>query len=184
MHAKWFNDEYKLDAMDEFISELIKMDDVYIVTVHQIVQWMQNPTTLKEIEPFSPWKTTCGKRRRLVMTRTPPPKPRLRATQKPSENEEFDQHDETAFRTRPRLQSGANGSPQSNRIDKNPTQSHNKEKTMDDQTKSVNYRREEENRQVRFHGSKTNEREDQVSKAGTSRNYFKTKQRGKFGRKG
>ncbi len=36
MHSKWFNDKHKLDAMDEFISELLRMDDVYIITLHQV----------------------------------------------------------------------------------------------------------------------------------------------------
>ncbi len=69
MHATWFKDEYKLEAMDEFISSLSKMDDVYVVTLHQVVEWMRNPIKLNQAKRFSPWKTTCGKSRKLVETK-------------------------------------------------------------------------------------------------------------------
>ena len=98
MHATWFNDEYKLDAMDEFISKLTQMDDVYIVSLHQLIQWMKNPTQLRDIKEFSPWKTTCGKRRRLVTTRTQPPKPRLRVVQEDNGYNEIGSEGNEKFR--------------------------------------------------------------------------------------
>lgn len=41
-----------------FLDELAAMDDVYIVSVSQAVEWMRNPTNLTEIQNFSPWDET------------------------------------------------------------------------------------------------------------------------------
>ena len=135
MHATWFNDEYKLDAMDEFISNLNKQDDVYIVTVHQVVQWMKNPTSLREIKEFSPWKTTCGKRRRLVMTRMHSPKPRLQETDDSREIYTDAKLRQTPSRTSERLQSDSYEKHQPNAMNNRSTGLHNMEKTVDEQIK-------------------------------------------------
>ena len=139
MHATWFNDGYKLDAMDEFISDLNKMDDVYIVTIHQLVQWMQNPTAMKEIKEFSPWKTTCGKRRRLVMTHMQSPKPRLRValTNDFKENNADEKSGQTTLRTANKLHLDSDDKQQSNAMPNLSPGLHTMENTMDDQNKDV-----------------------------------------------
>eukprot|EP00056_Hartaetosiga_gracilis_P020506 m.19861 g.19861 ORF g.19861 m.19861 type:complete len:640 (+) comp8508_c0_seq2:498-2417(+) len=44
LHTRWFDEaEYIFDALKEFIAEVLDLGDVYFVTQHQAVQWMQNP---------------------------------------------------------------------------------------------------------------------------------------------
>lgn len=55
MHAAWFYTRYNLKAMIRFLDELQKLDDVYVVTVKQMLDWMRNPTPVSEIKTFRPW---------------------------------------------------------------------------------------------------------------------------------
>lgn len=43
MHAAWFFFDDYLKAADTFIKKLLEMDDVYIVSVAQALDWMRNP---------------------------------------------------------------------------------------------------------------------------------------------
>lgn len=56
MHSSWFYIADRLNAMDRFINTLLKMDDVYIVSVDKTIKWLQNPTPLGELLAFEPWK--------------------------------------------------------------------------------------------------------------------------------
>ncbi|XP_071093501.1 chitin deacetylase 1-like [Haliotis cracherodii] len=56
MKPGWLNTDYHNSALDRFILSLLDLNDVYIVTMHQLVQWMQNPTNLTDIHDFKPWK--------------------------------------------------------------------------------------------------------------------------------
>jgi hypothetical protein len=56
MHSSWFYIADRLNAMDRFINTLLKMDDVYIVSVDKTIRWLQNPTPLSELHSFKPWK--------------------------------------------------------------------------------------------------------------------------------
>ena len=77
MHATWFDEDYKVQAMEEFLDDILDTRKVYIVTVHQALAWMRDPTSLKRIRRFAPW-LTCKHRRLLVQRRkkTPPPLPK------------------------------------------------------------------------------------------------------------
>lgn len=55
VHARWFHTEHHLDAVDMFIDELIEMDDVWIVTPSQVIEWMKKPTSIYDIQFFEPW---------------------------------------------------------------------------------------------------------------------------------
>jgi hypothetical protein len=55
MHAAWFYTRYNLKAMMRFLDELQKLDDVYVVTVKQMLDWMKNPTPVSNIRNFEPW---------------------------------------------------------------------------------------------------------------------------------
>ena len=59
LHAIWFKDPWKLEALDEFIQELGKRDDVYLITMYQMIQWMRAPTPLQRLRDFQPWRTSC-----------------------------------------------------------------------------------------------------------------------------
>ncbi|CAL1540875.1 unnamed protein product [Lymnaea stagnalis] len=56
LHSPWLNTEYQLDAMDEFIEKMTTMDDVYLVTVTQALQWQMEPTSLEDLHEFKPFQ--------------------------------------------------------------------------------------------------------------------------------
>lgn len=56
MHASWFYYPERKAAMDRFIKELVKLDDTYVVSVKQVIEWLRNPTTLSHIKSFPPWQ--------------------------------------------------------------------------------------------------------------------------------
>ncbi|XP_045156417.2 uncharacterized protein LOC123522945 [Mercenaria mercenaria] len=55
MHAAWFYTRYNLKAMMRFLDELQKLDDVYVVTVKQMIDWMKNPTPVSNIHNLKSW---------------------------------------------------------------------------------------------------------------------------------
>ncbi|CAG5126745.1 unnamed protein product [Candidula unifasciata] len=55
IHARWFSTEHNLDALDRFIDYLLTVDDVYLVTPSQVIEWMKKPTPVHEINGFGPW---------------------------------------------------------------------------------------------------------------------------------
>ena len=60
LHAAWFQGkEYRLEALEHFLDELLEHKDVYIVTMYQLVQWMQNQVSLNELDRFTAWQTSC-----------------------------------------------------------------------------------------------------------------------------
>lgn len=42
------------------MGDMLKRKDVFFVTAHQAIQWLKNPTPLRDINSFQPWK--CPKR--------------------------------------------------------------------------------------------------------------------------
>ena len=56
-HSAWFYlGETRASAMMKFLDKLSSMDDVYIVTHSQMLEWVQKPTTLEKIHDFEAWK--------------------------------------------------------------------------------------------------------------------------------
>ncbi|XP_033744063.1 uncharacterized protein LOC117329940 [Pecten maximus] len=55
MHYAWLLVPSNMKAMDMAIREFLKHDDVYIVTVKNVIEWMKNPTPLVNISSFEPW---------------------------------------------------------------------------------------------------------------------------------
>ncbi|XP_041375972.1 uncharacterized protein LOC121388620 [Gigantopelta aegis] len=55
MHAAWFQRPHNLAAMDGFINEMTKKDDVYIVSVQKMLEWMRHPTKLSELHKLEAW---------------------------------------------------------------------------------------------------------------------------------
>lgn len=60
MHASWFFYPDRLKAMDRFIRELVLLDDVFIVSVKQVIDWLRNPVRLHDINSFEPWGCNNG----------------------------------------------------------------------------------------------------------------------------
>ena len=59
MHADWFLEKHQFEAMQSFVDGLVELDDVYIVSVHQALEWMRSPCRLQDAIHFDPWKTSC-----------------------------------------------------------------------------------------------------------------------------
>lgn len=61
-HAAWLkNNPEFLDAFLFWIDEILaNHNDVYFVTMTQVIQWIQNPRQSSEIKNFDPWKEKCS----------------------------------------------------------------------------------------------------------------------------
>lgn len=61
-HAAWLkNNPEFFDAFLFWIDEVLeKYNDVYFVTMTQVIQWMQNPQTVNEAKNFDAWKEKCN----------------------------------------------------------------------------------------------------------------------------
>ncbi|TRY71989.1 hypothetical protein TCAL_03956 [Tigriopus californicus] len=59
-HASWLkqNKDFVKELI-KFIDEMIDRNDVYFVTMLQVIQWMQNPTEITALRDFSEWKEKC-----------------------------------------------------------------------------------------------------------------------------
>ena len=61
LHAAWFA---KLPEMEDaflyWLEELLRSyDDVYVVTMSQVLAWMQSPTPSSQVVEFEPWRQKC-----------------------------------------------------------------------------------------------------------------------------
>ncbi|XP_014674006.1 PREDICTED: uncharacterized protein LOC106814220 [Priapulus caudatus] len=57
LHARYFRDyPYALEGMNMFLDRLSQHDDVFLVTVGQVVEWMRHPAPLSDIATFKPWQ--------------------------------------------------------------------------------------------------------------------------------
>uniref|UniRef100_T1JFB8 Chitin-binding type-2 domain-containing protein n=1 Tax=Strigamia maritima TaxID=126957 RepID=T1JFB8_STRMM len=61
-HAGWFATPHNREGFEAFLNQLVTMDDVYIITTYQLIEWFRNPTPLSEIKNFEPW--LCKKKDR------------------------------------------------------------------------------------------------------------------------
>lgn len=61
-HAAWLkNNPEFLDAFLFWIDEIsANHNDVYFVTMTQVIQWIQDPHSLGDIKNFEPWKEKCS----------------------------------------------------------------------------------------------------------------------------
>lgn len=55
MHASWFYYPERKAAMDKFIKTLVQMDDVYIVSINQVIEWLKKPTPIHQLDSFQQW---------------------------------------------------------------------------------------------------------------------------------
>jgi len=61
-HAAWLkNNPEFLDAFLYWVDEILSNhNDVYFVTMTQVIQWIQNPKNVDEARAFEPWKEKCA----------------------------------------------------------------------------------------------------------------------------
>ena len=52
------NKDFK-KVLINFMNEKTSQNDVYFVTMLQVIQWMQNPTEITGIRDFDEWKEKC-----------------------------------------------------------------------------------------------------------------------------
>jgi hypothetical protein len=58
--SRW-NDVF-VDALDQWMTKVLKEHrDVYFLTNLQVIQWMQNPTRVSDLNTFGEWKVGCQK---------------------------------------------------------------------------------------------------------------------------
>jgi hypothetical protein len=59
-NAVWLksNKGFKKELI-KFIADMLDRNDVYFVTMLQVIQWMQNPTELTALRDFGEWKDKC-----------------------------------------------------------------------------------------------------------------------------
>jgi len=59
-HASWLKSKREFrEELGKFIDEMLARNDVYFVTMLQVIQWMQNPTELTALRDFQEWKEKC-----------------------------------------------------------------------------------------------------------------------------
>lgn len=52
----WFTTPHHKAGFMRFMDDVLKMGDVYFVTNWQMLNWIQNPTTLQMVKNFDKWK--------------------------------------------------------------------------------------------------------------------------------
>lgn len=61
MHSTWLLQEYetnpyRMKAMHRFLDYILSLDDVYVVNIKQIVEWMKHQPMLNELSKFAPFQ--------------------------------------------------------------------------------------------------------------------------------
>lgn len=54
-HAAWFTQPHHKEGFEAFLDTLVQMDDVWLVTNWQALQWIRNPTPNSRVLNFAPW---------------------------------------------------------------------------------------------------------------------------------
>lgn len=60
MHAAWFQfSPLYFEAMQDFVDELLRLKDVWIVPAFKVIEWIRTPTPLSKLDKFEPF--SCKK---------------------------------------------------------------------------------------------------------------------------
>jgi len=54
-HASWFTTAHHKEGFEAFLDTIVSMDDVWLVTNWQAIQWVRDPTPLDRIKTFKPF---------------------------------------------------------------------------------------------------------------------------------
>jgi len=54
-HAAWFTQPHHKEGFISFLDTIVAMDDVWIITNWQAIQWIRNPTPLALLHTFEPF---------------------------------------------------------------------------------------------------------------------------------
>ncbi|KAI8439532.1 hypothetical protein MSG28_013280 [Choristoneura fumiferana] len=55
LDSNWLRNTEYLNAFKKFLTEVMKLPDVYFVTYKQVIEWIKQPTDLLQIKRFKPW---------------------------------------------------------------------------------------------------------------------------------
>lgn len=54
-HAAWFTTPHHKEGFEAFLDTIVAMDDVWLVTNWQAIQWVRDPTPLDRVKSFKPF---------------------------------------------------------------------------------------------------------------------------------
>ncbi|CAB3381827.1 Hypothetical predicted protein [Cloeon dipterum] len=54
-HAAWFTQPHHKEGFEAFLDTIVAMDDVWLTTNWQAIQWMRDPTPLSSVKNFAPF---------------------------------------------------------------------------------------------------------------------------------
>ncbi|XP_071453285.1 uncharacterized protein [Hetaerina americana] len=54
-HAAWFTQPHHKEGFEAFLDTIVAMDDVWLVTNWQAIQWVRDPTPLSHVKQFQPF---------------------------------------------------------------------------------------------------------------------------------
>ena len=54
-HAAWFTTAHHKEGFEAFLDTIVSMDDVWLVTNWQAIQWVRDPTPLDRVKTFKPF---------------------------------------------------------------------------------------------------------------------------------
>lgn len=66
-HAAWFTQPHHKEGFISFLDTIVAMDDVWIVTNWQAIQWVRNPTPLPLLHTFEPFGCNYPVRRYIYV---------------------------------------------------------------------------------------------------------------------
>lgn len=54
-HAAWFTQPHHKEGFISFLDTIVAMDDVWVITNTQAIEWVRNPTPLALLDTFEPF---------------------------------------------------------------------------------------------------------------------------------
>lgn len=54
-HAAWFTQPHHKEGFISFLDTIVAMDDVWVITNWQALQWIRNPTPIHLLKNFAPF---------------------------------------------------------------------------------------------------------------------------------
>ncbi|XP_064100607.1 mucin-2-like isoform X11 [Macrobrachium nipponense] len=68
-HAAWFTTPHHKEGFIAFLDTITAMDDVWLITNHQLLQWMRDPQPLSTIKNFAPFGCSFPDRKKCTSTK-------------------------------------------------------------------------------------------------------------------
>ncbi|KAK7116577.1 uncharacterized protein [Littorina saxatilis] len=72
MHAAWFFTPANLKATHAFLDRLLALDDVYVISAKQVLDWMRDPVKVSEVYKLPGWSCAEAPTRQPQINKKPP----------------------------------------------------------------------------------------------------------------